>query len=384
MKSKWKLFFIFLGWGFIASRAQAQTLPHNLIQNSYMNILEGSTPIGYQTLGGTLMIEAVHPFTKGFEGPYVETEPANSASSVDAATETNPYWFGRYNKGPRANRGGLADGWHGYRGGHVLKITGDNSGTHAAVFFPFERNVLTNRVHFQAWIKIASGESVSFGADAGYTFKENGFTLTKAMADQAIDGWYRINEIISISEVTSLDHLSFSMGLKGDSIEVYLALPYLAVVDNDSWIPSISDYLTRNGFNAVSGKVGIGTSAIPDGYSLAVDGKSIMEEVVVQMSDQWPDYVFDTGYRLPDLRELEIFISKYKHLPGLPAKEEIEQDGQNLGAVQVKLLEKVEELTLYTIRQQKLIESQYRLILKLMDHHNMEYEINTKKKRRPQ
>jgi hypothetical protein len=238
------------------------SLPPNLIRNSYMNILDGTKPAGYSVLGN-VTLEAVHPYTKGFEGPYWQKH-GNPASSVDTATEANPYYFGQYYKGSRASRGGLADGWHSLSDGRILKISGNNSGEHTSVFFPFERNVLTNKVHFKAWLKIASGSKVSFGADAGWMNAAQGLIITRKQTDAAPDGWYQIDAVIDISEVTSLDELSFSMGIEASgTFEVYLALPYLANLDNDTWLPSVSDMLSRDGLTVhpSSGNVGIGTTS---------------------------------------------------------------------------------------------------------------------------
>ncbi|MBW4586366.1 hypothetical protein G7B40_036040 [Aetokthonos hydrillicola Thurmond2011] len=127
---------------------------------------------------GNVALEAVHPFTKGFEGPYVQEQPSNAVGSVEEATEANPFWFGRFNKGSRASRGGLADGWHSIGDGKILKITGDNSGEHTCILFPFEQNVLTNKLRFKGWLKITSGKQVGFGADSGYQNQVRGFILT--------------------------------------------------------------------------------------------------------------------------------------------------------------------------------------------------------------
>ena len=66
-----------------------------------------------------------------------------------------------------------------------------------------------------------------------------------------------------------------------------------------------------------------------------------------------PDYVFQPDYQLRSLAELEAFVNANSHLPNIPSAKEIGANGQNLGSLQLKLLEKVEELTLYTIDQEK-------------------------------
>tara|TARA_A100000171_G_scaffold49782_1_gene59608 strand:+ start:17919 stop:18908 length:990 start_codon:yes stop_codon:yes gene_type:complete len=71
-----------------------------------------------------------------------------------------------------------------------------------------------------------------------------------------------------------------------------------------------------------------------------------------------PDYVFQPNYKLKNLNELEAFIQANSHLPNIPNAKEIETNGQNLGEMQLKLLEKIEELTLYVIGQEKSLKLQ--------------------------
>ena len=103
------------------------------------------------------------------------------------------------------------------------------------------------------------------------------------------------------------------------------------------------------------GNVGIGTTN-PGSYKLAVEGTIGARKVkVTQLA--WADFVFDPGYHLPSLGELEQFIKQHQHLPGVPTTAEVEKDGVDLGEMNVRLLQKVEELTLYLIEQQKQVAS---------------------------
>ena len=73
-------------------------------------------------------------------------------------------------------------------------------------------------------------------------------------------------------------------------------------------------------------------------------------------SSTYPDYVFDPEYRLMPLDELGAFIAENSHLPDFPVAAEVAESGLNISETQIKLIEKVEELTLYTLEQQELIE----------------------------
>jgi len=70
-----------------------------------------------------------------------------------------------------------------------------------------------------------------------------------------------------------------------------------------------------------------------------------------------PDYVFDEGHPLMPLDELREFVVREKHLPNIPSADEIKKHGLSLSDFQMKLLEKIEELTLHTLAQQEEIET---------------------------
>ncbi|TAD86033.1 MAG: hypothetical protein EAY75_09705 [Bacteroidetes bacterium] len=97
----------------------------------------------------------------------------------------------------------------------------------------------------------------------------------------------------------------------------------------------------------VSGNMLIGSAASQRavGYSLSVDGKIMCEELKVQLSTAWPDYVFEPGYTLENLDVLERQVMQQKHLPGIPSAADVQaSNGIALGDLQKRMLEKVEEL----------------------------------------
>ncbi len=89
-------------------------------------------------------------------------------------------------------------------------------------------------------------------------------------------------------------------------------------------------------------------------YKVLVGGKLGANEIWCSAGTPWPDYVFKEDYKLKSFDELETFITKEKHLPGLPSASEIaSQDKINLGDMLVKILEKTEENTLYILQLKK-------------------------------
>jgi len=140
------------------------------------------------------------------------------------------------------------------------------------------------------------------------------------------------------------------------------------------WISGTQTYLkiganggTEPGTGAInidgSGHVGIGTLNT-SGYNLNVNGTAVFDGVTVKSfsgnnpkSTPWADYVFDKNYQLPTLYSLADYIKANNHLPGIPTTAEVEKNGVDLGVTEAKLLEKIEQLTLYTIDLQKQIDA---------------------------
>lgn len=209
-------------------------LPPNLFSNSLMRSVEPEGhPTGYTYLN--CHIEAVHPYTQGFEGPYLEERPDNAVDSVDQATKDNPYWFGRYNKGARIKRGGLAGGWGGISSGNILKAsTTKDQGVGESKLFrvPVTSFGLFHSVVVQFWVKVTKG-AVGVGQDCGYfsqSYNDNRFVngIWDTNTGQYEDGWKFFKERVSTSQVVSLTGNALNFGFpSGTDCEVYIALPYI-------------------------------------------------------------------------------------------------------------------------------------------------------------
>ena len=95
-----------------------------------------------------------------------------------------------------------------------------------------------------------------------------------------------------------------------------------------------------------NGNIGIGTTN-PNGWKLAVDGNIRAKEIKVETG--WSDFVFYADYKLPTLTEVENYIKEKGHLKDIPSAKEVAENGILLGEMDSKLLQKIEELTLYII-----------------------------------
>ena len=116
-----------------------------------------------------------------------------------------------------------------------------------------------------------------------------------------------------------------------------------------------------------AGSVGIGTSTPTsklhvNGGDIRVSGGSFIDDGVTLNA---PDYVFEPSYKLMPLHELREFVAQEKHLPNIPGAAEIKEQGVNLSQLQMRLLEKIEELTLYTLAQHEQIQAQQTRITEL-------------------
>ncbi len=106
--------------------------------------------------------------------------------------------------------------------------------------------------------------------------------------------------------------------------------------------------------NPEGGFVGIGTTKPT--HLLSVNGTIRAKEVLVDLCENLADYVFSPDYSLMPLPKVEAFVKQNKHLPEIPSAAEVKEKGLSMGEMQNKLLQKIEELTLYVIEQQKQIE----------------------------
>lgn len=126
-----------------------------------------------------------------------------------------------------------------------------------------------------------------------------------------------------------------------------------------------------------NGKVGIGNgfgnfpttagSVNVSNYNLFVKGGILTEEVRVNLQSAWADYVFDENYKLKSLKEVETFIKENGHLENVPSAKQVKEEGIELGEMVKIQQEKIEELTLYIIEQNKINEKQNKELQELKE-----------------
>ena len=124
---------------------------------------------------------------------------------------------------------------------------------------------------------------------------------------------------------------------------------------SDDWAAGGGKFIITNSGNSGDAsitidnqrRVGIGTTHPQS--KLSVNGQIRATEVKVLADISVPDYVFEHGYELRTLKETKEYITKNKHLPEIPSASEIGENGIDLGDMNMRLLKKIEELTLYQI-----------------------------------
>ncbi|MCT3760561.1 hypothetical protein HZQ07_17775 [Elizabethkingia anophelis] len=103
--------------------------------------------------------------------------------------------------------------------------------------------------------------------------------------------------------------------------------------------------------------------------NVSINNKLEAKEIKVTTTPT-ADFVFEDSYQLPNLESVEKHIKEKKHLPEIASATEMQKEGVNIGDFQIKLLQKIEELTLYSIEQNKLIKQQQQQIERLHNEFN--------------
>ena len=210
------------------------------------------------------------------------------------------------------------------------------------------------QVNDGTWVQGASSVTLEEGDKIVFSGNPNGptYTITTPSSQVLGDGY-------TIDSITASD-----TGIYTVTDTATGCTKTLEVVVNGSGggnpPPSGDSPWTKTGTTVAVGdsndNVAIGTTAVPNGYKMAVDGNIIVEEVRVELSGingTWPDYVFKKDYELLTLEEIKKHIEEKGHLPNIPSAQEVEENGVELGEMNRLLLEKIEEQMLYILQQKE-------------------------------
>lgn len=209
-----------------------------------------------------------------------------------------------------------------------------------------------------AWANTSNstGTTRQSGAIEAYTEHSGAGTLTWGRAYSA-SGFLSSTGIISNWAAFYSGGIVATGGSITNGYGLYLAA-FPSSVTNKYGVYAVD----ANAMNYFAGKVTVGTgvTSTPAGYNMYVSGGILTEKIKAALatSSNWADYVFAKNYQLKPLAEVETFINKNKHLPGVPTADELVKDGGiDMNEMFAKQMGKIEELTLYIIKQNKEIES---------------------------
>jgi|GEM_PF-4905247 len=191
---------------------------------------------------------------------------------------------------------------------------------------------------------LGSSPSTSINTSSSVTVGNNGFTNALA-----VNGTTNFNGNVFIPtstlaiNQTSVPSLPSNAGTKVTSLQ--LAVNGNANISNALIVGNVTDFASAK-------------TAFPGNYSIYAENGIITEGVTIALKNDatgnyWADFVFDKNYKLTPLAELESFIKNNHHLPEIPSAKEVSEKGINVAQIDAKLLQKIEELTLYMIEMKK-------------------------------
>ncbi len=304
-----------------------------------------------QSFSGTVTYDGSGAGTGGTDGTYV----GYNAGAVN--TETKNSFFGA-NSGPANTTGkyntflGAYSGYSnttassntfvGYRTGYANSTGGFNT------FIGNLSGSFNTTGFWNVFMGLQSGYSNTTGSSNIFLGNNAGYSNTSGEGNIAIginSGFSNTAGKNNIFIGTSAGH-----GETGND-KLYIA-------NSNTTTPLIKGDFA-NSTLLFNGKVGVSTSTFPttvgtadvSAYKLFVKGGILTEEVRIRTG--WADYVFAPGYQLKDLTSVEKYISQNGHLPNVPSAKTVEESGLSLGEIAKIQQEKIEELTLYLIEQNK-------------------------------
>ena len=196
-------------------------------------------------------------------------------------------------------------------------------------------------------VKINDGLVVTgdISDDGGSVTIDDGLVVTGNISNGSSNSDVKINDGLIVTGDISDD---------GGNVTINDGLVITGNISDSNSDVTIADGLSVTGSSTLSG-------------GLTVTGGNIVADAVTLNVGSFPDYVFEKDYNLMSLSEVEAHINQFKRLPNMPSESEVLENGMDTGKINVLLVEKVEELTLHTIAQEKKIEELKAAVAELLE-----------------
>jgi hypothetical protein len=317
------------------------------MSSSYNNSNFSFTPTRYSVVGATIY---------GYVDVYGNFNVTDGAIFHNIAPDSSGKIYVYVNTALSANTAGISGVQ--ITSGHTTTPLPNVSITHPTNndVIPEDGNVTISATSSETSGTIAKVEfyadTVKIGEDSTAPYSmvwfspDEGHYTIKARAIDGVGNTNTASVNISIESLTSFWSMTGNIAANADT-------NFLGTVDTNRLA------FRTNNVERVSilsdGTVGIGTKAT-QGYKLAVNGSAIFTKVRIRAYTGWPDYVFKKDYHLPGLDSLEKYIRVHQHLPGVTPATTVKEEGIDIADDHAVLLKKVEELTLYLIKEHKQIE----------------------------
>lgn len=306
--------------------------------------VESSSRTGYGLLNGALTSTAGGNTYFGYRAGSQNTTGNNNVftgfnagySNTTGSANTFTGWWSGYNNNANFNT------FYGYNTGRFNTTGADNTFTGSHAGYSNTIGIQNTNTGRNAGFSNATGnDNINIGFNAGHsnTAGSNNLILgTRA----------GFNNLIGSNNI----FLGYEAGINetgSNKFYVGIGTNILMYGDSAAGKLAIGGMTT---FPSTAGSVNVSN------YKLFVKGGILTEEVRINLATGWADYVFAEGYKLPSLLEVEKYIAANGHLPNVPSAKQVKEDGIELGQMANIQQEKIEELTLYAIEQNKQIETQ--------------------------
>lgn len=205
---------------------------------------------------------------------------------------------------------------------------------------------------------LSADSYVGIGVVPTHKLDVNGEVYLRTVS--TIDGWqysflqWKAHSLIMGTPVGGYANNSVDLRPGGSSLgQLFSQLRMYTATNENKYVEKVELRTEGHCWFNNSGNLGIGTTTPK--YKLDVNGAIRAHEILVTSSSA--DFVFDKNYNLRSLDEVETFIEQNNHLPDVQSATDMEMNGVNVNEFQITLLQKIEELTLYIIQQDKQIQN---------------------------